>query len=177
MKNTHPLNIHLLGPMEIRRGTRRVELPASKKTRALLAYLIANGKTYRRDRLTELLWDVADDPRSGLRWCLTKIRPLVDGPHQSRLVADREIVEFRQENAYVDLYAVRDALQSGASSLSLPDLLKLSAAFRGTFLEGLDLPDYDSFQAWLVAPREDAHQQHISILRAIVGRLADKPAD
>jgi predicted ATPase/DNA-binding SARP family transcriptional activator len=163
--------------MEIRRAARTVELPASKKTRALLAYLIANGKAHRRDRLTELLWDVADDPRSGLRWCLTKIRPLVDSPHQSRLVADREVVEFRAENAYVDLYAVRDAVRNGAAAISLPDLLKLSALFRGTFLEGLDLPDYDSFQAWLVAAREDALQQHVSILRAIVNQLSDKPAD
>ena len=177
MKSTPPLHIHLLGPLEIRRGTRRIDLPASKKTRALLAYLIANGKSHRRDRLTELLWDVADDPRSGLRWCLTKIRPLVDGPHQSRLVADREIVEFRAESAYVDFYAVRDALRSGASSVSLPDLLKLSALFRGTFLEGLDLPDHDSFQAWLVAAREDALQQRTSILRAIVSQLSDNPAD
>jgi len=177
MKSTHPLHIHLLGPMEIRRGTRRTELPASKKTRALLAYLIANAKSHRRDRLTELLWDVADDPRSGLRWCLTKIRPLVDGPQQSRLVADREIVEFRPENAYIDLYAVRDALRNGTSAVSLPDLLRLSALFRGTFLEGLDLPDYDAFQAWLVAAREDALQQHISILRAIISQLSDKPGD
>jgi DNA-binding SARP family transcriptional activator len=177
MKSTHPLHIHLLGPMEIRRGTRRVELPASKKTRALLAYLIANGKTYRRDRLIELLWDVADDPRSGLRWCLTKIRPLVDGPDQNRLVADRDTVGFQAENAFVDLYTVRDALRNGAPSLGLPDLLKLSALFRGTFLEGLDLPDYDSFQAWLVATREDAHQQHTSLLRAIVGQLSKDPAE
>jgi len=177
MKTTHPLHIHLLGPMEIRRGTRRIELPASKKTRALLAYLIANEKSHRRDRLTDLLWDVADDPRSGLRWCLTKIRPLVDGPQQSRLIADREVVEFHAENAYVDLYAVRNALQSAPSSLGLSDLLTLSALFRGTFLEGLDLPDYDSFQAWLVAAREDALQQHRSILRAIVNQLSEKPGD
>jgi predicted ATPase/DNA-binding SARP family transcriptional activator len=177
MKTTHPLHIHLLGPMEIRRGTRRIDLPASKKTRALLAYLIANDKSHRRDRLTELLWDVADDPRSGLRWCLTKIRPLVDGPQQSRLIADREVVEFHAENAYVDLYAVRNALQSTPSSLALSDLLALSALFRGTFLEGLNLPDYDSYQAWLVAAREDTLQQHTAILRAIVNQLSEKPVD
>src|SRR5687767_13306557 len=101
MTSSLPLHIHLLGPMEVRRGTRRIELPASRKTRALLAYLVANEKTHRRDRLAELLWDDADDPRGGLRWCLTKIRPLVDGP-RNRLIADRESVEFRADEADVD---------------------------------------------------------------------------
>src|SRR5688572_29643966 len=176
MTSSLPLHIHLLGPLEVRRGTRRVELPASKKTRALLAYLVSNGKPHRRDRMVELLWDVADDPKGGLRWCLTKIRPLVDGP-QSRLVADRETVEFRGEDAHVDLLSVRYVLRNGAANVPLPDLLKLSALFRGAFLEGLDLPDYDAFQAWLVASREDVLQQHISILQAILSRLSNNHSE
>src|SRR5437762_12818074 len=101
MKGSNLLQINLLGTLEIRRGNRRVELPASKKTRGLLAYLVANSGEHRRGRLTELLWDVADDPKGGLRWCLSKIRPLVDDPQRHRLLADRETVEFRVDNADV----------------------------------------------------------------------------
>ena len=49
---------------------------------------------------------------------------------------------------------LRDNLRNGVSSLSLKKLQELAAMFRGTFLEGLELPDHDGFQAWLVAERE-----------------------
>src|SRR5262247_242400 len=104
MKTSTLLHINLLGPLEIRRGKQLVELPSSKKARALLAYLIVNNRRHRRDRLTELLWDVADDPKGGLRWCLTKIRPLVDDLQRPRIVSDRETVEFRAGDAQVDLF-------------------------------------------------------------------------
>ncbi len=56
------LRINLLGDLEVLREGHRVELPASKKARALLAYLVTTGRPHRRERLTHLLWDVADDP-------------------------------------------------------------------------------------------------------------------
>ena len=57
------LAVRLLGGLEVRADGRRLELPASRKTRALLGYLILTGSPQRRDRLCELLWDVPDDPR------------------------------------------------------------------------------------------------------------------
>ena len=149
MKSSDLLSINLLGPLEIRRGKRRIELPSSKKARGLLAYLIVNRRQHRRDRLTDLLWDVADDPKGGLRWCLSKIRPLVDEPQGPRIVADRETVEFRAEDVEIDSFIVRDSIQRGVTSLTLKELEDLASLFRGSFLEGLELPDYDSFQAWL----------------------------
>src|SRR5262249_28675746 len=122
MKSSNPLSIHLLGPLEIRRGKQLVELPSSKKARALLAYLIANSRPHRRDRLTELLWDVADDPKGGLRWCLSKIRPLVDERQRPRIVSDRETVEFRAEDARVDLFVLREKLKDRSSRLELNEL-------------------------------------------------------
>jgi len=175
MKSPPPLHIGLLGPLELRRARQIVELPSSKKTRALLGYLVANTRVHRRNRLTELLWDIADDPKAGLRWCLTKIRPLVDDRQRPRILADRETVEFRAEDAHVDLFVLREKLKEGASSLPLDELQDLSAMFRGSFLESLDLPDFDSFQAWLVAAREDVLHQHISILRAITKALSENP--
>jgi predicted ATPase/DNA-binding SARP family transcriptional activator len=169
------LHISLLGPLEIRRGQRAQELPSSKKARALLGYLIATGRSHRRDRLTELLWDIADDPRGGLRWCLSKIRPLVDDPQTSRIIADRECVEFQSREAQVDLFEIRDNLRHGLEALPLKKLEELAAQFRGTFLEGLELPDYDAFQAWLVGEREDARQKQAAILHAIVKELSPAP--
>ena len=177
MKNASQLHINLLGPLEVRRGKRVLELPASKKARALLAYLIANNRPHRRDRLTDLLWDVADDPKGGLRWCLSKIRSLVDDPRRVRILADRETVTFSGDDVNVDVLLVRNALGREAASLALSELQALASCFRGTFLEGLELPDYGSFQAWLVAEREDALQQELSVLRAIVQKLSDRPGE
>ena len=83
--------VRLLGPLRLERGGQPIDLPPSKKTRALLGYLATTGREHRRQRLSQLLWDVADDPRGGLRWCLSKLRGLVDEPGHTRVVADQPI--------------------------------------------------------------------------------------
>lgn len=50
-----PLVLKLLGEIEVVRGGKRLELPPSKKTRALLAYLAMTGQSQRRERLCALL--------------------------------------------------------------------------------------------------------------------------
>jgi DNA-binding SARP family transcriptional activator len=42
------LEIRLMGPLAVARDGRPVALPPSKKTRALLAYLVASGRPHRR---------------------------------------------------------------------------------------------------------------------------------
>jgi predicted ATPase len=101
----------------------------------------------------------------------------VDEPHQVRILADREAVEFSVVGVAIDSFTVRDSIEQGVSSMTLKNLQELATLFRGSFLEGLELPDYDRFQAWLVAEREDALARHVLILRAIVDRLSDNAAD
>src|SRR5580704_5700443 len=72
------LEIRLLGELELLRAGRPQALPSSRKTRALIGYLVATHRPQLRERLCDLLWDGPDDPRAGLRWSLTKIRPLLD---------------------------------------------------------------------------------------------------
>src|SRR5579883_985773 len=130
------LEIRVLGELEVVRGGRSVALPASKKTRALLGYLVvARGRPQPRQRLCELFWDGPDDPRAALRWSLTKIRPLVDGPGEKRLVADREHVAFEPRGASVDLVS---ALEAAAAAHAPLDALRAAAdLYRGELLEGL----------------------------------------
>src|SRR4051812_4883946 len=93
------LEIRLLGEPEVLRDGSAVPLPASKKSRALLAYLAASGRSHLREKLCELLWDGPDDPRAALRWSLTKLRPILE-PH---LTTDRDRVEFQSADAIVDI--------------------------------------------------------------------------
>ena len=108
-----PIEIKLFGGLEIRRDGEIVALPQSKKTRALLAYLILKGTPQRRDALCELLWEIPDDPRAALRWSLSKLRPLVNDEATERLTADRERVAFEPHGAVIDVVARRGSLRRG----------------------------------------------------------------
>src|SRR5690606_40518007 len=66
------LELKFLGGLEILRDGASVELPPSKKTRALLAYLALNGRPFPREHLCDLLWEIPDDPRGSLRWSLSR---------------------------------------------------------------------------------------------------------
>lgn len=169
-----PLQIRLLGDLELLRGDELLKLPQSKKTRALLAYLVASGRSHRRDRLCALLWDVTDDPRGALRWSLSKLRPLVDEPGRPRILADRDSVGFDPGDALVDFAWVRQQMRAPAPSLDT--LRDLAAVFRGEFLEGLELPEFHDFQAWCVALREEARALHVTVLNALVQALRAEPA-
>ncbi len=176
MTAPEPLRLSLLGEIELARGGKPLALPASKKTRALLAYLAVTGKPHRRDRLCTLFWDLPDDPRGALRWSLSKLRGLVDEPERPRIAGSRDTVAFDAGGVEIDMVAARrQAEGNGAAPL---DALKHAAAlFRGEFLEGLDLASCPEFEAWRAAEREEARALHRRVLNALVERLAAAPAE
>src|SRR4051812_44189339 len=96
----------LLGPLQVIQDGIPLIQPPSRKLRALLGYLAMAPRPVTRERLCELLWDVADDPRSELRWCLSKLRPLVDRPTTRRIVADRKQVWIDTSSLEVDAQSV-----------------------------------------------------------------------
>ena len=169
------LGIKLLGRLEVIRNGRPVPLPPSKKTRALLAYLVATHQRHSRAHLCELLWEGPDDPRAALRWSLTKIRALLDEDGVTRLVTDHEGASFDSSDAQVDLIALRTDVRSGLASAP-PDVLRRSAdRFRGEFLDGLDLPDCYRYHEWWTAERESVRAVRVAILSALVDRLGHHP--
>lgn len=174
MPPPEPPSIRLLGPTEVTRGTRPVPLPRSQKTRALLAYLAVTGRPHRRERLSSMFWDITDDPRGALRWSLSKLRAL-DDPGAPRIVADRETVAFVPGDAYIDVLDVRRATAQGIEGLDIPRLEALTSTFRGGLLDGVELPDFDEFQAWRAAERTALRGIHERLLRELITRLAAHP--
>jgi len=171
------LRIGVLGELVIERDDRALALPPSRKTRALLAYLVLTGRAHRREQLCDLFWDVTDDPRGALRWSLSKLRALVDDAAATRIEADREEVGFRASGARIDVVEVRGALAGRAiEAVATAELERLAACYRGELLEGLDLPDFDAYQAWCVAQREEARAIRARLLDVLVDRLRDEPA-
>jgi DNA-binding SARP family transcriptional activator len=149
-----------------------VALPASKKTRALLGYLVVTGVPQLREHLCGLLWQGPDDPRGALRWSLTKLRAALGDEH---IEATRERAGFAAEGVTVDTAFVKQALAAGVGAAPAAVLEQVAASFRGELLEGLDLPDSFRWHEWCVAQREAMRTAHVAVLAELVGRLASEP--
>jgi DNA-binding SARP family transcriptional activator len=169
------LELKFLGDLEVIRDGVSMPLPPSKKTRALLAYLVLHERPFRRERLCELLWEVPDDPRGSLRWSLSKLRRLVDEPDTPRVVADRTNVGFDLHGVGVDLLHLKALASTDLGALPLADLQDAAGRFRGNFLEGLELANFYEFHAWCVSERELASKAQSAVLSSLVKRLRATP--
>ena len=152
-----------------------MELPPSRKTRALLAYLAVTARSHSRDRLSAMLWPVPDDPRGALRRSLTRLRPLVDEPGCQRIIADRENVGFVADGVTIDILSLRKLARNGTDAMSTDVLRKATQSLELDFLEGLDLPDCHEYQCWCIGEREETRRLRVRLLTALVARLEDQP--
>lgn len=150
------LIIKVLGELSIELNGAKINLPPSKKTRALLAFLLLTKRPHRRDRLCELFWEVPDDPRGALRWSLSKLRSIVNAPNVDRVIADRERVEIDTADINIDLRVIEETLEN--KTLSRECLQDLAAQLEEPLLEGIDLPNHATFQNWLTAERGSIEQ-------------------
>lgn len=147
------LTIKTFGELSLSSEGQVIKLPASKRTRALLAYLAITNRPHRRDRLCEVFWDLPDDPRATLRWSLTKLRSLVNLGAHKRLIADRERVSLDVTD--IDLDIKRIATVVDQPNLSSEALDALQRQLSEPFLEGIDLPNQPLFQDWLTSERQN----------------------
>ncbi len=169
------LQLRVLGDLEVIRDDVVLDLPPSRKTRGLLAYLALNQRTLRREQLCELLWEIPDDPRGSLRWSLSKIRKLVDDENRPRIIADRSTVAFDIKDMEIDVLALHDVAERAASA-GTEELQRVARTNGGAFLEGLDLPDFHDFHTWCIGERERSSRSQATVLAELVGRLANDPA-
>ncbi len=133
----------------------------SRKSWAVLAFLLLSERPPTRSRLASLLFAEADDPLRALRWALAEIRRGL-GP-----------------DATLDGDPVRLALPTGATvdvdvlvhghwrdAVELPGLGE-------DLLDGLALPDAAAFESWLLSQRRRLSAAAESILHeAALGHLA-----
>lgn len=148
--------VNLLGELSIYRDGVLVKLPASKRTRALLAYLAFTARPHRRDRLCEVFWEIPDDPRGALRWSLSKIRPIVNDNGYMRLSADRERVALLTSDVVIDVNEL--ATQISQAETTVAELEATEQQLQRPFLEGIDLPNQALFQQWLSGERQEINR-------------------
>ncbi len=166
----------MLGRMTISRDGAALELPASRKLLALFAYLTLAPRAVARSQLCELLWDVPNDPRGALRWCLSKIRRVVDEPQRQRVQTPSDAVQFDLSDCFVDVIDVLRATEAGIENLAVERLRALSQLFNGEFLEGLEIDRAPVFNGWLTAERRRFRSCHLALLEHLVERLTDEEA-
>ena len=167
------LLVRLLGPLSINRDGTALALPGSRKVRALLGYLALAPRAVARSQLCELLWDVPNDPRGELRWCLSKVRSLVDEPGRRRVDASADMVKLDLADCAVDAIEIGRAMQDGIATLPAERLRALCALFAGDFLEGLEVDRSPAFDSWLAARRRRLRGCHVALLEHLVGRVGD----
>ena len=169
--------LQLLGPLTATRQGLGVPMPSSRKVRALLGYLALAPRPKLRSHLCELLWDVANDPRSELRWCLTKLRTVIDDGGRRRLVTDGQLVSIDVSDQDVDALAFSQSIETAIAEGSVADLKHLTTTIHGEFLEGLAVDRSPMFDNWLHGQRHRFTSWHSQALARLASLLPSDHED
>src|SRR5262245_19052613 len=164
-------HLRLLGPLTATRQGLDIPMPSSRKVRALLGYLALAPRPKLRSHLCELLWDVANDPRSELRWCLTKLRTVIDDGRRRRLITDGQWVSIDVSDQDVDAIAFSQSIEQAIAEGSVVDLKRLTTMIHGEFLEGLAVDRSPMFDNWLHGQRHRFMSWHSQALARLASRL------
>jgi tetratricopeptide (TPR) repeat protein len=140
----------MLGTLSVSQDGRALALPASRKARALLAYLALAPRATPRPRLCSLLWDNASNPRGELRWVLSKLRGVLGS---TRVAGSDDFIRLELADTFVDALEVQRAAQAGLGKLTATRARELLALFDGEFLEGLELDACLELTGWVIAQR------------------------
>jgi DNA-binding SARP family transcriptional activator len=158
------MRVKLLGPVCVLRGEEAVRLPPSRKVRALLAYLALAPGDVSRSQLCELLFEMPDDPRGELRWCLSRLRGVIDDRERRRVVTHADRIRVDLSDCEVDAVEIARSVDAGIASLAKSRREKLEALFGGEFLEGLEIEHSPAFDAWLTAQRWRFRNARVALL-------------
>jgi DNA-binding SARP family transcriptional activator len=166
------VNVQLLGRFRMHRDGVALALPASRKVRALFAYLALAPTPVSRSHLCELLWDVPNDPRGELRWCLSKIRSAVDQADRRRVITDGDAIGLDLTGCFVDAIEIARAVEQGVTALGPERQRNLAMLIEGDFLEGLEIDRSPVFGGWLTAQRRRFRACHTALLEHLAKSAA-----
>ena len=179
------LHLDLLGVPEVRLGAKLITFP-TRKTLALLIYLVLEGGEQPRERLAALLWPEASPERSlaSLRNTLghlqAALRPAsgqldiayLSVTHPALALnpeADIQLDLKTVEHAYALARADRARRAPPEGSISQPVLQAAAACYRGDFLAGFSLGDAPAFDDW-AASQCEAWRRRVGL---ILDRLSE----
>ena len=133
------LSVHLLGRPRIEDSSGDGYRFRSRKSWALLAFLLLSARPPSRRQLASLLFSEADDPLRALRWNLSEVRrSLADG---GSLEGDPVVLQLPPDSV-VDVATV--AKGAWFDAIDVPDL-------GSDLLEGIVLQGAPAFDSWLLS--------------------------
>lgn len=164
------VEIRLLGPVRVLRGGAEIELPRSRKVRALLAFLALEPAASSRSRLCDLLWDAPNDPRGELRWYLSKLRSFLDDDERKRVVTTgQSLIALDLSDCVVDAIEATKLVKEGLASATTERLDAVARTFAGDFLDGMQV-DGPELTGWLTAQRQRLRGAQVAVLHELTAR-------
>ncbi len=156
------MEINLVGEPGVNRFGSEPYRPRSRKTWALLCYLVLSERPPSRSRLSSLLFGEADDPLRALRWSLSELRRLL-GP-DAQLSGD-PLAMVLPADVVVDVRLITAGGWQEAVALR---------GLGGELLEGFEVLGSPEFESWLLAQRRHIAGSTEDVLReaalALLGR-------
>ena len=156
------MEINLVGQPGVNQLGSEPYRPRSRKTWALLCYLVLSERPPSRSRLSSLLFGEADDPLRALRWSLSELRRLL-GP-DAQLSGD-PVALVLPADVVVDVRLITAGGWQDAVALS---------GLGGELLEGFEVLGSPEFESWLLAQRRHIAGSTEDVLReaalALLGR-------
>jgi DNA-binding SARP family transcriptional activator/Tfp pilus assembly protein PilF len=159
------LRLQLLGPLSLSRDGQSLDLPPSRKLRAMLCYLVIAPRATSRHRLCELFLGSSGNPRAELRWYLSKLRTVVGA---ACIGHEEDLVRLELPEGEVDARELQRAMRAGIDTLTPPRARELEALFRGEFVEGLEIEHCPEFMGWVLAQRRRFRAARLALLERLV---------
>ncbi|MEL6737394.1 MAG: alpha/beta fold hydrolase [Pseudomonadota bacterium] len=157
------VSIRTFGQLKVTLDGEDLALPTSRKTRALLAFLLLSPGKHSRQSLCDLLWDTTDDPRAALRWSLTKLRVILKQDGVERLCSDRLYVWLDHDQLEDDFTLL--TMAQGGDSPEEPLAEELWQASAATLLGDCELPNQHNYSAWLEKRRSAVRRARARLAR------------
>lgn len=161
MNPANELRINLLAQFQVLTADKPVSLPQSLKARALLLYLLLNPRPISRDYLCNLLWENTSDPKAGLRWALSKLRPIL----KDALIAERTTIQLNPNLYSTDIDQLRQRLKN---STAADELKEIEAIIDTQYLSGFDYEKCFIYQLWLASERTTLRKLHEQLLNTLI---------
>lgn len=159
------LQVRLLGQFVLQWAGVTVELSA-RPAQSLLAYLLLNPVTHRRERLAGLLWPDSSEAnaRRNLRQALWQIRRALGEPADTLLLVDEITLAFNTDSDYwLDVDCIAQPLEEGATA---DDLIHAVAVYTGELLPGF-------YEDWVLLERDRLQAQFERKLNLLLERLVE----
>jgi predicted ATPase/DNA-binding SARP family transcriptional activator len=165
------LQLRLLGAFELRRGDGQQVQFATKKAKALLAYLAVHcGEPQQRAKLAALFWEESsgEQARESLRQTLTLLRKALSPEASECLLVHSDTVALAPAACSIDIHEFAEL----AGSSEINDLARAALLYRGEYLEGFHLREAE-FERWLSAVRQGLNEKAVNALdKLLSNRIA-----